>query len=989
MELDGLITLQPSNVFSCEVEGNKLIIVPTEYVIGEIVVNIDGALRNSKGVRLGETYTQEINFTPVEPGIKPVGKGVIMPSSGELLFPFTAANLSAVDLTIIKIFENNLPYFLQENNMGDASGYTSVKRFGRPVYRGKIDLSGEPKFDPNKYNMFTINLADYIKVEPGILYRIELSMRPSYSLYPCKESKGKSKYEEMLDLIDNEKEWEGSSDYYEYTDNNLFYEYAYDWEEDENPCRDAYYSPDKKLVSNILASDLGLMAKNGVDNNLRVFVNDIRTTEPVDGATVEVYDYQNQLLGTADSDKDGIAAIPCPRKPFLVIARKDNNRNYLSLSDGQAMSMSSFDVTGETPQDGIRAFIYTERDVRRPGDTIYLGLIARDVATDLPAGHPVHFEFFNPAGQRIDDQVTTLNDKGFITFVTSTSDDAVTGNYKAMFRIGGATFTKIVKVETIKPNRLKIQLSFPAEILGGENGRITGSLKASWLNGAIARDLHATVDLLLKPVKTKFDRYSQYTFDDPVAQFYFETTSIFDGNIDSDGEAAVDFTPDNDLKAPGMLNAVFTTNVYEKGGDASITQTTMPYAPYSEFVGINLPGLGSSGRMLFTDRDNEIKVVTVDKNGKPVRSEVEVVIYKLDYRWWWESDEEYLGSYISNSSYSPVVTKTVVTVGGEGRLSFNIEKENWGRYLVRATLPSGHSTGKIILVDWPWDYGMKPGGNDAASLLQINTDKEKYNVGDEISLTFPSPANGRAIITIETSTKILDITRVNTNAGNTTVKIKATPAMAPNAYAYVTLLQPHSQTVNDAPIRLYGVVPIMVEDPGTHITPVINMPEEIRSKQEVEIKISEQNRKEMTYTLAIVDEGLLDITGFRTPDPWKWFFVRQALGVRTWDLYDYVFGAFGGTLGRIFAVGGDLALVDQSKNKAKRFVPVVKFLGPFTIASGKTGTHKIKLPQYTGSVRVMVVGAGEGNTFGSAEKSVIVSDPLMILATAPRVLLSG
>jgi len=295
----------------------------------------------------------------------------------------------------------------------------------------------------------------------------------------------------------------------------------------------------------------------------------------------------------------------------------------------------------------------------------------------------------------------------------------------------------------------------------------------------------------------------------------------------------------------------------------------------------------------------------------------------------------------------------------------------------------------IVLVDWPWDYGMKPGGNDGASLLQLNTDKDKYSVGDEINLTFPAPENGRAIITIENSTGLLDIKEITTQAGNTEVKVTATKAMAPNAYLYVTLLQPHSQTVNDAPIRLYGVIPVMVEDPSSKLIPVITMPDQIRSKQEVAIEITEQNRQEMTYTLAVVDEGLLDLTGFRTPDPWKWFFVKHALGVRTWDLYDIVFGAFGGKLGRAFAIGGSDAAVDQSKNRARRFEPVVRFIGPFTIAPGKTGTHKIRLPQYTGSVRVMVTAAGEGNTFGSAEKSVIVSDPLMILATAPRVLSPG
>ena len=257
------------------------------------------------------------------------------------------------------------------------------------------------------------------------------------------------------------------------------------------------------------------------------------------------------------------------------------------------------------------------------------------------------------------------------------------------------------------------------------------------------------------------------------------------------------------------------------------------------------------------------------------------------------------------------------------------------------------------------------------------------------SLTFPSPAEGRAIITIENSTGILDITQVNTVAGNTEVKVTATKAMAPNAYLYVTMLQPHSQTVNDAPIRLYGVIPVSVEDPSSRLVPLISMADQIRSQQEVEIKVTEQNRQAMTYTLAVVDEGLLDLTGFKTPDPWKWFFVKHALGVKTWDLYDIVFGAFGGKLGRIFAIGGSEAAIDQSKNRARRFVPVVRFMGPFTVEPGKTGSHKIRLPQYTGSVRVMVTAAGDGNTFGAAEKSVIVSDPLMILATAPRVLSPG
>ena len=163
------------------------------------------------------------------------------------------------------------------------------------------------------------------------------------------------------------------------------------------------------------------------------------------------------------------------------------------------------------------------------------------------------------------------------------------------------------------------------------------------------------------------------------------------------------------------------------------------------------------------------------------------------------------------------------------------------------------------------------------------------------------------------------------------------------------------------------------------------MADEIRSQKPFEIKVSEANGKPMTYTLAVVDEGLLDITGFKTPDPWNYFYAREALGVQTWDLYDFVLGAFGGTLEKAFAIGGDEAVVDKSANKAKRFIPVVKFLGPFTLEAGKTNTHTITLPQYTGSVRTMVI-AGNDRAFGIAEKSVFVKDPLMVLVTAPRVI---
>ena len=139
----------------------------------------------------------------------------------------------------------------------------------------------------------------------------------------------------------------------------------------------------------------------------------------------------------------------------------------------------------------------------------------------------------------------------------------------------------------------------------------------------------------------------------------------------------------------------------------------------------------------------------------------------------------------------------------------------------------------------------------------------------------------------------------------------------------------------------------------------------------------------MTYTLAVVDDGLLDLTNFKTPDPWNVFYAREALGIRTWDMYDFVMGAYAGKYGSLFSIGGDED-VKPANSKANRFKPVVKFIGPFALKKGEEQSHKLKLPPYIGSVRVMVV-AGQDGAYGKAEKTVPVRTPLMILSSLPRV----
>jgi uncharacterized protein YfaS (alpha-2-macroglobulin family) len=187
---------------------------------------------------------------------------------------------------------------------------------------------------------------------------------------------------------------------------------------------------------------------------------------------------------------------------------------------------------------------------------------------------------------------------------------------------------------------------------------------------------------------------------------------------------------------------------------------------------------------------------------------------------------------------------------------------------------------------------------------------------------------------------------------------------------------------------MYGVIPVMVDDKNTVLNPVIKVADVIRPEVANTITVSEANNKRMTYVIALVDDGLLDLTHFKTPNPHDAFYAREALGVKSWDLYDDVIGAYASQIQRILTIGGDAeADIASNTRRANRFKPVVQFMGPFTI-SGGSKRHDFVLPPYMGSVRAMVIAAGD-DAYGMAEKTVTVKKPLMILPTLPRVVGPG
>ena len=390
---------------------------------------------------------------------------------------------------------------------------------------------------------------------------------------------------------------------------------------------------------------------------------------------------------------------------------------------------------------------------------------------------------------------------------------------------------------------------------------------------------------------------------------------------------------------------------------------------------------------LETDKNWEVDLISVNEQGQPQSSVLEVTLYRVEWRWWWDSPGENLANYISGNSHAKVFRKEVSThADGKGLVNLNVNKQEWGRYLlVVKDKQSGHKTSKIVYFDWPyWARGNRS-FKGAATMLGFSSDKANYTVGELAKITFPSAAGAKALISIENWTEVITHQLVETKEQQTHVEIPVTAAMQPNVYIHITYMQKHERTSNDLPLRMFGLIPITVNNPDAYLNPQLITPAEIRPESTYEVKVSEEQGKSMTYTLAVVDEGLLDLTHFKTPDPARHFFAKEALGVRTWDMFDEVIGGKYILENGLLSIGGDQENAVSGKKKANRFVPVVSYIGPFTLEKGKTNTHELNMPNYIGSVRVMVVARGT-QSFGSSEKAVPVKKPIMVQATLPRVL---
>lgn len=988
--LIGLISLSDNAAFKMVKQGQNLKIFPEKRINGTVTLQVVKGVKNLMGYKLNEAYSRNISFQNILPTLQGVNTGNILTSSNDFQFAFKSVNLDSIQVRILKIENHNMHYFFQVN---EYDGSREMRRFGREVLNKNIALSDLQVPEVNVWNTYSLDLSGMVKMDQGDLYRVYLSFEPEHSIFPCNEGiKG--------GIVELNAYQQKQKDYF-YDDGNGWYDgdfyYTYDgeysYQHQNDPCHRYYYRPrnGKEIVRNILVSDIGVIAKGTPNHEYTFAVSNIKTTELIKGAEVQLFDLQKNVLASGKTDQNGLLQLKAKNRAFLGEVKKSGQTTYLKLAESNALSMSMFNTSGKANSKGIKGYIYGERGVWRPGDTLFMTFILEDQFNSLPKGHPVSFELFNAQNQSEIKQVQAKNESGFYSFHHATSPSATTGTWSLNVKVGPHSFSKKLPVETVKPNRIKIDLSSDLDVIKASDKSAKLTLKAEWMHGGSAKDLKADVEMTLSSTSTDFKGYEGYVFDDPAKRFNISKKLIFDGSLDSEGEASI--LPKFDLNAKqcgGLIKAQFLTRVFEESGSFSARTATVKVSPFESYAGFKLPKGKGWNNAINMDEEMGIPLALVNEKGEKIKGKVIIEVFEINYRSWWDRNgSDNFASYVQNSGRYLMQSDTVL-VDGKSTYYLRFKQKRWGRSFIRVrSLKSKHSSGKTFYTTYNnWWRDQSNSEASGAEMLSFSGDKTDYEVGEKMRFNIPTSGSGKALISLEKADKILNQYWLDLNETKGILEIVATHEMAPNVYVNVSFIQPHGSVENDAPIRLYGVQSVNVFDPATQLKPLIDIKSEIEPLSREKIKVSEKNGKGMTYTIAIVDEGLLDLTNFKTPNAWSTMYAKEALKVKTWDMYKNIIGAIKGPISGLLKVGGGDEGNESKPGNQKRFIPVVKFMGPFYLAPGKTASHDFELPNYFGRVKAMVV-AGNGKAYGSDESSVFVRKKLMVLPTAPRIIGPG
>ena len=869
---------------------------------------------------LAEGRKETLRFADLKPFVDFKHQGEFLSASGNRTVTIQSTNLDRAELTVDRVYRNNLfalfsfQSYLYRHGNRYRSGIS--RGLGDRIATETLHLGGAR----NELISTPVQLDPYVRTEEPGLYRI--------GLFPPAARYGGS----------------------------------YRW---------------------LLITDLGVVAKKS-GNEYLVWVSSFSDLSPIPQARVDLVSDQQQVLASGRTDADGMWRSGnlqdklAKHRPYMLTVRRGSDYSFLLL-DRHAISTAGLDVSGVPPaRVGYQAFLYGERDIYRPGETLKGLAIVRDRRLRIPQSMPVLIRHRDPQGRERSLSRHQTSSDGLAEFSLEIPTYARTGHHSIELVIAASVVGSYrFQVEEFVPDRIKVEVSTEKEEFGVDEA-VQCKVAGAYLFGAPAGDLAVESRVFLRATVFTSREYPDYVFHNPSRKL--EPREVYTGQdrLDESGIRTFSFEIPPGLKAPSSLEAVITARVQEQGGRGVTALKRVGVHPYPYYVGLRKveDSHAEPGQSV------RLEYVALDPRGTAVRSgNLRVELFRD--RWHTVLRQTSSGNFRYESTLEPVLVTTRNLAAGNSRGSFTVVPPNYGNYRVVVTDSETGASSEVEFYASGWGYS--PWAIKNPTRLELDLDRKEYPLGTSAILQVRAPFPGKLWLTVERDQ--VHYSRVFNLSGNTArISVPIRSEYRPNVYVTATLVRSARELPAGQPGRAFGAVPLYVDLERNHLPVTVTASDEMRPQSRLEVEV--RTRRGATVTVAAVDEGILQLINQKTADPFSFFYSKLALGVRSYDIFSLLMPESRPLVGESDPGGG--AALDRltqfvRTEGIRRAKPVAFWSGILRADSRGRAVARFDVPEFQGAIRIMAVAHAVGR-FGSAQHFTRVRNPLVLLPTFPRFL---
>ncbi|MBD0403382.1 alpha-2-macroglobulin [Flammeovirga sp. EKP202] len=921
-KLKSKISVSPKVAFEVETIESGVQLVGDFRAGQSYTVSISSEVKGVFRTKLGTRYKKKVVFGEVEPSISFADKkSIYMSNKSSKKIDLNIISVPEVDINIYKIYKNNLYAFFNDNSNYQESDY---------YYYG-----------PQYYK-----LGDEVFSQKNVAVN-DLPTSGNFQTF-------------SLDFLD-ENRFNG----------------VYVVEIRSSKKR---YLAARKLIS---ISDIGLLVKQG-KNSVLVYANSIADASPIENTKITLVSRNNQELISVNTNAKGVAEfkdIESATKGFnvrMIYAEKGNDFNYLNY-DQTRVATERFDVGGmRLNSTGLMTYIYGDRNLYRPGETIYYKTITRDKDWNPITDQPIKIKVYLPDGNLLKSERGTLNEEGSYESKVKLMDGGVTGYYTIEVSTANDIIlsSKRISVEDFMPDRIKVTTKTDKEQVGVES-KFEINATAMNLFGTPASDRSYEIDFSLNRKNIYVKELSEYNFNLKGNISLRYEDHLRQSKTDAAGNFSETFLIEDIYKNSGILEGKLYTTVFDESGRPVRRLNTIEIPTQDYFLGVK-----DQDWYIKTRQQTRLPLVAVDKNRK-IKSGVKAEVELVRYEWQSVMESTYNGRYRYVSRKKEIaLEKTSITINGKNT-TYDFLPEASGQYEVRIRLPKAKTY--ISKRYYAYGWGMTSSSAfqvDKEGRVTIEAENPTYQVGDKAKLLFKTPFKGKLLVTVEQD-DVLSHYELDTDEQSASLELPIQEEYLPNVFVTATLIKGAKD--NALPLTVaHGFTSIKVESVKSKLALKINAPKESRSNRTQEIEVvAESGEKNIEMTIAVVDEGILQIKNYKTPNPFNYFYQNRALGVNTYDVYPLVMQF----KQQANSFGSDMANLGARANPMvnNRVNLVAFWSGTLKTDSDGKASFKVDIPEFSGELRIMAV-ANKQKAFGSAEARMKVKDPLVLSASLPRFL---